>query len=79
MYQCASQVAEFIARGVELTIEIQAEAKAATGKGMLKDFKQELKSEESKARLAALAAEVEEFCSGFPCIGFEQADMKYPL
>merc|ERR1719217_1117264 len=66
------QVAEFIHRGVGIAKEINA---SGIGK-KLADFKAKLGGEEHAA-VTALRADVEAFAKQFPCIGFDEANMKY--
>lgn len=80
------QVGRFFDRAVQLAVEAKEEvAKGYTGKGKpkLKDFFAGLTAEGEGAlqvapRIAELRAEVAEFSSGFPAVGFEEASMKYP-
>ena len=66
------QVAEFIHRGVGIAKEINA---TASGK-KLADFKAALGAKQH-ASIASLRADVEAFAGQFPCIGFDEATMKY--
>jgi glycine hydroxymethyltransferase len=66
------QVAEFIHRGVGIAKEINA---TASGK-KLADFKAALGAQQH-ASIASLRADVEAFAGQFPCIGFDEATMKY--
>tara|TARA_B100000768_G_scaffold128913_1_gene119542 strand:+ start:510 stop:710 length:201 start_codon:yes stop_codon:yes gene_type:complete len=65
-------VAEFIHRGVGIAKEINA---TASGK-KLADFKAALGAQQH-ASIASLRADVEAFAGQFPCIGFDEATMKY--
>jgi len=66
------EVAEFIHRGVVIAKEV-----AGSGIGKkLADFKAALKAKEWP-ELTQLRADVEVFAAQFPCVGFDEADMKY--
>jgi glycine hydroxymethyltransferase len=61
-------VADFIHRGITLTVEIQTGLPTNT----LKDFKAKMESDEAvKQKLSALRDDVEKFASGFPMPGFD--------
>merc|ERR1712087_154143 len=66
------QVAEFIHRGVGIAKELNS---SGIGK-KLADFKAALGSQEV-AGLPELRSDVEAFSAQFPCIGFDEASMKY--
>ena len=59
-----AQVGEFLVRGVEFALEVQAKS----GKKLV-DFLKALDEEENKAKIAALCAEVEKFAGNFPMPG----------
>jgi len=65
------QVADFVARGIEITKAI----KATTGP-KLKDFREALDTQ-TFPEIEALKKEVEEFAAKFPTIGFEKGEGKY--
>eukprot|EP00316_Scyphosphaera_apsteinii_P004747 CAMPEP_0119308492 /NCGR_PEP_ID=MMETSP1333-20130426/11280_1 /TAXON_ID=418940 /ORGANISM="Scyphosphaera apsteinii, Strain RCC1455" /LENGTH=503 /DNA_ID=CAMNT_0007312277 /DNA_START=51 /DNA_END=1562 /DNA_ORIENTATION=+ len=67
-----AQVAEFIHRGVGIAKKLNS---SGIGK-KLADFKAALMSQEVEG-LSQLRTDVEEFSAQFPCIGFDEATMKY--
>eukprot|EP01006_Ploeotia_vitrea_P045068 TRINITY_DN66894_c2_g2_i1.p2 TRINITY_DN66894_c2_g2~~TRINITY_DN66894_c2_g2_i1.p2 ORF type:complete len:526 (-),score=279.27 TRINITY_DN66894_c2_g2_i1:1176-2579(-) len=66
------QVAEFVHRGVEITLQIQKEA----GKKTMKAFREKLASQ-SWPELDQLRADVVQFSRSFPTIAYDEADMVY--
>ncbi|KAK6312625.1 hypothetical protein J4Q44_G00182890 [Coregonus suidteri] len=64
------KVAEFIHRGIQITLDIQASLQP---KATLKEFKEALAGEEKhRERVAELKGEVEAFAGGFPMPGLEE-------
>jgi len=69
-----TKVAEFIDRGVKLTIDIKGKV---TGK-KVKDFRDYVETNwEQNADLKQLRADVEKFAHDFPVVGFEASEMRY--
>jgi len=67
-------VAEFLHRGVSLTVDIKKKMGKAGGK--IASFKAGLG--EYKAETDALKADVAAFCQEFPVLGYDASTMKYP-
>lgn len=61
-------VADFIDRGFKLAVEISKSAKGTT----LKDFKEQMHTEEFKAKMAELKGQVEQYAAQYPMPGLDE-------